>query len=236
METEPAQLVYRSRSGAFEPLIDWRLTEDALVREVAGPAPSERRRAVVALLLRLFLPWLRTTLSDRWPSRVAYGDIASMRLRFDPTRVDRDRYRCDLAGPVGARASLFSSHYEGVGRFADRSSLYEAFIGELALRVQMANPGIRIAGGLSWPRYLLQHGLLLATTLAVVALVLALGLPATGPAWVKLAFIVGAAGTVWLYILRNRPRDLSLQQGDRERLEEWRSRARGTADASNPPD
>ncbi len=204
---------YVSRTGALEPTRHWSLDDDALICSAASDAPPRQVRRIVRIALRILLPWLRTSLHDRWPPRVAYRDIRSIRLRHDPTRFDRNRFRCDLRGPRGARISIFSTSYRGPGDFEDRSDRYSAFVLELVLRTQRANTQTPVHSGLSWSRYLLQHGLLLLSFAALVVMLAIAGVPAAGLIWIAGATLLAYAGVLWRSARRNAPRNLSLPPG-----------------------
>lgn len=138
------------------------------------------------------------------------SEITSIQARFDPTRFDRDRYRCDLRGANGARMSIFSTHYVSPRTFDDRRDQYRAFVSALALRVQSTRPSVKLRTGLSWPSYLLQHGLLLAALIVLTTMLGIAGLPPFGLIWVKLAIIATYAGTMLRYVWVNFPKDLTL--------------------------
>jgi hypothetical protein len=205
----PEPATYRSRSSAFDPAILWRLTDDALVREVVGTPPSKRLRMAVAVLLRMVLPWMRSPLFDRWPDKVPYRDIESIRLTFDPTRFDRNRYRCELRGSAGARASIFSTSYVSLANFADQPEPYRVFMNSLIERVQRARPEIPILGGLSWLQFIGQFAFLFATLMLVVVVVFLAGLPGLVAISAKLAVLAGSLGLLWRYAYRNWPRTVT---------------------------
>jgi len=208
--SDTTEMTFSARRSALEPCLHWRLTHDAL-HCMRGPDPAAPpMRSRIRLALRILLPRLRTTLDDRWPEHIPLREITSIRTRFDPTRFDRNRYRCDLRGPDGARISIFSTHYVRPGEFDDRADQYAAFIGHLARRVRKAHPSVRLTTGLSWPSYLLQHGFLLASLIALLMMLGAAGLPPFGLIWVKLAIIATYLGVLLRYARVNIPRDLTL--------------------------
>jgi hypothetical protein len=208
--SDTTELTFSARRSALEPCLHWRLTHDALhcARDPEPAAPPMRRG--LRLALRVLLPWLRTTLDDRWPEHVPLREITSIRARFDPTRFDRNRYRCDLRGPDGARISIFSTHYVRPGEFDDRGDRYAAFVSHLARRAQRARPSVKLTTGLPWPSYLLQHGVLLASLIALMTMLGTAGLPLFGLIWVKLAVIAAYLGVLLRYAWVNIPQDLTL--------------------------
>jgi hypothetical protein len=137
-------------------------------------------------------------------------EITSIRARFDPTRFALDRYRCDLVGEGGARISIFSTHYTGPGQFEDRGDRYARFVRALVLRTQRIRPSVKLTGGLAWPSFLFQHGLLLVALTALVTMLGIAGVPMFGAVWVKFVIILAYAGTVLRYAWVNRPSDMTL--------------------------
>jgi hypothetical protein len=201
---------YCARRSVLEPQLAWRLSGDALLCERDGAPFTTPQRSRAMGILRVLLPVLLLLPRHGWPARMAYRDIIAIRVHYDPTRFDHKRYRCDLRGIGGARTALFSTSYTGPGSFEDRSDGFTPFVHELVLRVQHANPAARVATGLSWPTYILQHGLVLAALLGLVAMLGVAGIPAFGSFWVKLAIIACYGGMLWRYARRNRPKDLTL--------------------------
>jgi hypothetical protein len=201
-DSSDAEPSFVARAGALEPCLRWRLTGDALLCE-RGAAPALAR-------------WLRVR-RNPWPERVPLREIASIRARFDPTRFAPDRYRCDLRGEDGARISIFSSHYAGPGQFQDHGEAYAVFVRALVLRTQRVHPSVKLAGGLSWPAFVLQHGLLLASLVALATMLGIAGFPLFASPWAKLAIILTYAGVALRYAWTNLPRDLTLpRQAERD--------------------
>lgn len=192
-----ADICFSARPGVLEPCLRWRLSGDELL--------CEREATHVRLL-----PGLRRSQHNRWPERIPLGRIESIRARFDPTRFALYRYRCDLVSDAGARISVFSSHYVGPGQFEDRGEEYAVFVQALVLRTQRIHPSVKLAGGLSWPSYLLQHGLLLVALVALMTMLGIAGAPMIGSGWAKLAVIFTYAGVALRYGWVNIPRDLTL--------------------------
>ncbi|MFN3891915.1 MAG: hypothetical protein ACK4MV_16085 [Beijerinckiaceae bacterium] len=207
--TAPAERTYATRKSVLEPETIWRLTPGALVRERIGEPPRSVWRTIVEVGYRVLFPWGGPLTSDGWPDRVPYEDISSLRVRFDPTRFDRSRERCDLVGPGGARVSLFSTRYVSFGSFEDTSDGYKPFINELTQRVLAARPETAVYSGLTWTSYIIQHGVLLLALLALASVLAMAGLPALGTVWAKIIITLSYVGTMWAYTRRNLPRKLN---------------------------
>ena len=190
---------YEVRKSVLGPCLSWRLAAGSLICEVQAENAE---------------PGGMRGLLGQWPREVPYDQITSIRLSFDPTRVDSRRYRCVLRGPGEVRASIVSTSYAGFASFEDRGERYAPFIRELVRRVQTARPTVKVATGLSWPAYILQHGFLLGAIIALVSVLGVTGVPAFGPVYVKLAIVVLYGGTLARYARVNRPRDLTLPPQD----------------------
>lgn len=211
---------YSSRSGLLEPTRHWTLTGETLVvtEENDGARPAARRR--IGLCLRIMAPFLHQRLLDRWPATVPLGEIRAVRLRFEPTRVDADRWSVTLDGPAGARAVIFSSSYRGLADFEDRAATFWPFMHALTDAVARANPAVRLATGLSRLAFLLQMGAAGAALILLCVLYFALG-----PAGTSGALSLGAIGAVLILLLRygwaNRPR-AGIDEASQERLDRAR--------------
>ena len=136
----PPSAAYTTRKSVLTRETTWRLTPEALVRESHGEPLSSRWRTVIEILWRILFPWAGRLDDDSWPDVMPLDRIASIRTRFDPTRFDRTRERCDLRGSQGERVSLFSTRYLGVANFEDQSEAYAPFVAELTRRVMDATP------------------------------------------------------------------------------------------------
>lgn len=201
--------IFATRKSVLEPETIWRLTADALVREQIGAPPSSLWAKVVRIGWHILFPWSAPPGSDHWPNRLAYDQITSIRTRFDPTRVDRARERCDLIGPGAQKISLFSNRYTGFAEFEDQAATFKPFIEELTRRVLAARPDTPVYSGLNWTSYLLQHGLLLLAVLALVSILGVAGFPALGTVWAKILVVISYIGVLWAYTKRNLPRRLN---------------------------
>jgi hypothetical protein len=69
---------------------------------------------------------------------------------------------------------------------------------------------VKLTTGLPWLPYLLQHGVLLASLIALMTVLGAAGLPPFGLIWVKLAIIAACLGVLLRYARVNISQDLTL--------------------------
>lgn len=176
---------YRCRSGVLERETTWTLTGDALERGEAN-AP---------------------------PQRLPYGDIAEVRLIYDPTRFDTQRHRCTITGANRRRATITSTSYLSVGEFEDRGPAYAAFIRELIRRIAVVTPRCRFRAGKRPWVFFAEHLFLLAMLLLLVAVLAMVGewsLPTLVS--VKLAVIAGYLPIAYQYAKRNWPRAFTAGQ------------------------
>ncbi|MBX9758719.1 MAG: hypothetical protein K2Y29_08060 [Beijerinckiaceae bacterium] len=206
---DPGNEIYTTRKSVLAPQKTWRLTPHALVRESREQPLSSSSRKLVETLWRILLPWASPLTDDSWPDAAPFEEIVCIRTRFDPTRFDFKRERCDLVDAQGRRTSLFSTRYVSVGNFEDQSQSYTPFVAELTRRVMAAHPRVRVCSGLSWPAYLLQHGLVLVALLALASMLSVAGLPLVGTIWAKLIIAFSYSSVLWSYARRNRPRRIN---------------------------
>ncbi len=174
--------IYRSRRSVLEGEATWTLAPDALKRAQAG-APA---------------------------LRLPYREVAELRLVYDPTRFDTNRYRCNLVTATGRRATLMSTHYVSVGDFEDRAASYSPFVRELVQRVGAAAPHCRFRSGKRAWVFWAEHMFLLAMLLALAGVLLTIGqfsLPTI--AAIKLGIIATYIPIAIRYAKRNWPRAFS---------------------------
>lgn len=121
-------VVYRRRRNALtQAEREWRVEEDALVTR--GASGRERR--------------------------LAWEDVASVRLSFAPTRLKPWRYLFSIQHRDGRRTMLDNAHYLGFARFEDRSDTYTPFVRAALARIAAANPKARALIGETAKRYFL---------------------------------------------------------------------------------
>ena len=201
----PAEPTYAARKSVLEQETIWRLTPSAITRDRVSQPPQSAWGTIIQIAWRVLFPFATPLGADNWPDRVEYMDIHSIRVRFDPTRFDRTRERCDLIGPDGEKASLFSTSFVSFGQFEDRSVPYRAFVDELTQRVLAVRSETPIYSGLSWKSYIFQHGFLLLMLLLFSSVLGAIGAPAFGTIWAKVAITLSYIGLIWTYAKRNFP-------------------------------
>ncbi len=95
-----------------------------------------------------------------------------MRLDFDPTRMERDRFRCRLELASGETLAFFNRTYRGIADFQDTSAEYTAFVRQLHEALARHHPGCRFTAGVSGVCYALNlAALILAGVVLLGALI-----------------------------------------------------------------
>lgn len=171
-------MIYPTRNDAFTPACRWELHSAAVTLHCADRS-------------------VRTLPLDR---------IAALRLSFDPTRSESNRYRCTLVLSGGESLTFFNRTFTGFANFEDTSAAYTAFVRELVAALANASPRCVFVGGVSASRYALNG---LATAfVALVVLAATLFLLASGLIWIvviKLVLLAVYFPNLVRWLRRNRP-------------------------------
>jgi hypothetical protein len=143
--------------------------------------------------------------------RVAWREVALVRLRFAPTRWNGNRYQVSFTTTGGDLWSVDNIHCVGVGNFEDRSPAFTPFVLACIAHIAALAPEAEARLGttaLAYWSQLLFVGAMFAL-LAVVLLVLPGSL-----SWlilVKLALIAAMLPVMFSWIGRARPRKVALE-------------------------
>jgi hypothetical protein len=176
----PARMTeYRHRPHALSPEKTYRLDDVAIRCEADGAAATA----------------------------IPYDQVRRVHLSFEPTRVQRNRYRLRITGRDGQRYDIGNEHYLGIADFQDRSPGYRHFVAELHRRLA-GHPQVAYRAGNGGAQYLLNVLLavfILAMLVLASWLLFTLGAGLLVP--VKLAIIAFYLPTLWRYMARNRPSD-----------------------------
>lgn len=138
--------------------------------------------------------------------RLAYADLAEVRLSYAPTRVQKNRYFMTLSTGHDKPLQISNEDYRGLADFQDRSLSYRVFVDELYRAIAAANSSVCYRSGSSKARHMLHWAitLFLILVLATAAMVLL----ATGLYWlivVKLAVIAYFLPLLRRYLRLNTP-------------------------------
>lgn len=171
-------LSYHARLNVLESEHTYRLAPDALVIDHGDGAP---------------------------PEVVRFEDVSQVRLRYFPTRFQRNRFECVLTVPYRGQFRIGSEFCRGVMDFEDRGPEYRAFVRELCPRLADQGGGTRFLSGRPVWALIAESSFLLAmVALLAVALVLVGGLFGLLP-WMRVGLLAVSLPLLWLYYRRNRP-------------------------------
>ncbi len=197
---------HSSRWSVFQKEATWRLTADALERQGGEPADAGWFPHAMRIFLRILLPWYVIPIEAGGPARFAFADIVRMRLRFDPTRFDHQRHRCEITMRDRTKVSIWSTHYVSVGEFENRAATYTPLVRALVARTAAANPACDFRVGKKGWLYWAEFAFFLAMfTLLVFVLMAFGGYGLSGLVIVKLVIIVGFIPLLLRYMHKNRP-------------------------------
>ena len=143
-------------------------------------------------------------------SYIPYGEIKSVRLQHDPTRIKQDRYICTIKHGLG-NLEFSNAHYVSPANFKDVSEEYRAFIN--ALHTKLDNyPAIKYFAGNSKTKYIIYF------LISIVSMVLVFGVgffmfsAISGLIAVKLLLFIGYCYLVYKYLKKNKPAEYTPQK------------------------
>ena len=79
--------------------------------------------------------------------------ILKLRLSYDPSRIERNRFRCHLYNTGAKCASIHNIHFKGFASFGDRTDTHLPFVRTLISRIAALTPAasslqaLRISSG-----------------------------------------------------------------------------------------
>lgn len=178
-------VVYRKRENLFaKGETEWRVENDALIR----------------------------TGADGTQTRLAWRDVASLRLRLYPTSAKPWLHEFHLAAP-GTRLVIDNCHFAGVGEFEDRSADYAAFVRAALERIRECAPQARVTLGSDAMSFWAMLAFAATSIALLTAVLILIPLPAPLPIVViaKLAVFTLALLRLPRWVARNWPRKADLQ-------------------------
>jgi hypothetical protein len=185
MATSPT-IDYPARTSVLEGPRIYRLQHDALhvmrqtTKPVAGAPPA-------------------------MPLVIPFPAITRIRLRYFPTRVQRNRFECIVTTRTFGEFKITNEGYKGFLQFEDQSAGYRVFVTELCRRVAVAAPQATFVRGRALVVYLIEHAFLLGALIALGFVLWTLGGALRGLVLVKLAIIAFYLPTVVRYAWRSLP-------------------------------
>jgi hypothetical protein len=201
-----AAFVHASRWSVFQREATWRLSGAVLERDGGEPANAGWFPRAMRIFLRILLPWYVIPIEAGGPARFPCTDIVRLRLRFDPTRFDHERHRCEITMRDGTKASIWSTHYVSIGEFENRAATYTPLVRALVARVAAANPACDFRVGKKGLVFWAEFAFLFAMfTLLVFVLMAFGGYGLSGLVIVKLVIVIGFIPLLLRYMHKNRP-------------------------------
>jgi len=85
---------------------------------------------------------------------IQLSSVTMVRIAYEPTRMQLNRYRCYLYNASGKIATIQNEHYKGFASFEDRSPTYVPFLQALIHRIASLSPHCQFATGVSMLRWL----------------------------------------------------------------------------------
>ncbi|WP_221029306.1 hypothetical protein [Actomonas aquatica] len=139
---------------------------------------------------------------------VALSEVTEVRLDYAPTRVEANRYRCQLRLRSGVGITFFNRRFESFGRFADTSPAYRDFLDTLLAALRDVAPQCRFVTGVGSALYFVN---VLAFAVGVLAVVGVLIFSLVVGLWalviLKALLIAFYVPRAWRWLRRNRERD-----------------------------
>lgn len=140
------------------------------------------------------------------PQKITWSDVMGVELWFDPTRFNRERYRCRISTRSGRVVEIESTTCRGVGDFVPQSAEYANLLGAIHVNLLAHGKNVAYRGGVGGSRYVLN---LLALAIGVAAFSWALsvaGVSYLGPSVIAhLLVILFGASLAVKWVKKNRP-------------------------------
>jgi hypothetical protein len=168
---------------------------------------TQRPHAFASERLWMAGPEALTWKDDKGEGRLAYADLAEVRLAYAPTRVQKNRFLLSLKSVEGSPLHIGNESYRGLADFEDRSAAFRDFVFALHRAVAATNLAVRfVAGNTSgwYALHWLMTGLAMAAIIAGLVFFLTFGL--VWVALIKVGLIVYYLPTLRRYLARNQPR------------------------------
>ncbi|MBA3069741.1 MAG: hypothetical protein FP825_14825 [Hyphomonas sp.] len=139
---------------------------------------------------------------------VPYRNVRKVRLAFAPGRFQTTRFLMDLRGET-SRLILTNMHFEGFGRFEDRTETFFPLVREVVAGVAAANPAAQFSAGEEPLLYGLMLGLNVAAFSMLALLILYLPIVPGNvslSAMVKLGIVIFTLPLLLSWAVNARPR------------------------------
>jgi hypothetical protein len=177
----PLTLQHTVRISALEPERTWKLHGDTLIMATAGQND---------------IP-------------IPLQKISQVRLAFEPTRFQRNRFRCHLYNQSYIAATIQNESYKGIATFEDQSESYTEFLNTLIPRIGSLSPNAKFITGTSHLAWI-GNAIFITFSFSLLLLVLFLMASAFPPLIiVKLILIAFFIPTLFRWFKRNKPSSFS---------------------------
>ena len=136
---------------------------------------------------------------------IRFSEIKLVRLRFQPTRVERRRFALVIQIP-GETCQITNIHYRGVMDFEERSDDFTRFVEVFHEYLVVANPDVIYRSGSTIPSYIFN----VVISIFVLLVILGVGLIAvfSGIIWlvaIKIALVIFYLPTLYKVLVKNKP-------------------------------
>lgn len=142
----------------------------------------------------------------RSPQSFPLSDFVELRLRFQPTRMQTNRFECLLKTKSGQRLKIGNEYYRGLADFEDRSASYRDWIHHLVREVGFHAPQCRMVTGCPpplWWGYLLMLVAVFGVLIALIV-VFAMAVPVVALAKVVFIIVMTPLAINWFRLNRER--------------------------------
>lgn len=124
------------------------------------------------------------------------GDFVELRLRYQPTRVQLNRYECILKNRTGQSFKICNEYFAGVMDFRDQSREYSTWVRHLVREIGFHAPQCKLITGTSniaWWGYLLMLTVVFGTLFTLLIFLAAAASPIAIAKLIIIAFMTPAA-------------------------------------------
>ncbi len=132
--------------------------------------------------------------------------LTEIRLRFFPTRFQRNRYECLLHWDHGRHLKICNQFFAGMADFKDQSGEYVRWVHELHRQSISANPNCHYFAGLSKLRYFINATFLVSIALLLIILMVLMASTLPAIAIIKLIIVACYLPILVQWLRRNKPR------------------------------
>ena len=108
-------------------------------------------------------------------TEIPLRDVIDVRCRYQPTRVQLNRYECLVTAKGGTKLKIGNQFYQGVADFEERSEDYRKFVVALHVALATLNPDCIFHSGGSPTSYYLNGAFLISMILVLAFLLIVLG-------------------------------------------------------------